>query len=377
MTFTHHLSLLLILGHSVCVCLGQTPAAAPPTPTAGPSAALVLPTDNQGLLKGDLPSFYMFVDRTFENEVTTPWEGGAFGYVRGPVRFGQRLVLMHFHEGMDIAPQKRDTLGEPLDEVRSMAPGEVVYVSDVPGASNYGRYIVVRHNWGTGPFYSLYAHLSKALVAAGTPLVAGTPLGIMGHTGSGLDRRRSHLHVELNVILSDRFPAWHDKNFRPSPNHHGLYNGLNLAGLDIGRLFLAQQKNPALTVPEFIKTIEPTWRAVVPRKRTPDLLKNYPWLAGGDVSATSSSWEITMNDSGFPLAIKPSALFVTKPQVVWVKDRGIPHTYYTRGHVTGSGETGTLTANGERYLELLTGDFEAPAPVTAPVPMMKQAAKKR
>jgi len=365
--FLPRLSALVLLGASSL--LGQT------IPEPSPSNRLALPTDNDGLLKGDSASFYMFVDRTFENQVTTPWEGGSFGYVRGPVRLGQRLIMMHFHEGMDIAPMKRDAQGEPLDEVRSVSEGQVAYVSDVPGASNYGRYIVVRHDWGSGPFYSLYAHLSKALVTAGTKVQQGSTLGIMGHTGSGLDRRRSHLHVELNLFLSDRFSEWHTKYFRPAPNNHGAFNGLNLAGLDLGKLYLAQQKNPALTVPEFIKTIEPTWKVIVPRKNTPDLLKNYPWLADGDISQPSSSWVITLNDSGFPLEIKPNSLFVDKPVIAWVKDRGIPHTYYTRGHVSGSGSTGTLTASGARYVELLTGEFEAPSPQTPPPPVIKATKK--
>ncbi len=40
----------------------------------------------------------------------------------------------------------------------------------------------------------------------------------------------------------------------------------------------------------------------------------------------------------------------------------MPHGYYTRGYIAGSGEKGTLTAAGKRLLDLVSGDFVAPAP---------------
>jgi len=52
----------------------------------------------------------------------------------------------------------------------------------------------------------------------------------------------------LNLMLSAvRIVACHF--FPNEPNHHGLYNGLNLVGIDIARLYLALQKRPALTNP--------------------------------------------------------------------------------------------------------------------------------
>ncbi|WP_156346178.1 hypothetical protein [Verrucomicrobium spinosum] len=92
----------------------------PPPPPAA-SFPLGLPTDNDALLRGDNASFYMYVDRIFENQVSTPWEGGQYGYVRGPVRHGGEMVLMAFHEGIDIAPTKRDAAGDPTDEVRAIS----------------------------------------------------------------------------------------------------------------------------------------------------------------------------------------------------------------------------------------------------------------
>lgn len=337
---------------------------------------LVLPTDNDALFRNDGPGFYMFVDRNFEKQVTTPWEGGQYGFVRGPVRFGDRMVLMAFHEGVDIAPVKRDAAGEPLDEVRSISQGEVVHTSLSPGGSNYGRYVVVKHDWGQGPFCSLYAHLKSISVAPGQKVEPGTVLGIMGYSGSGIDRRRSHVHLELNLMLSSRFEDWHTKNFRPSPNHHGIWNGLNLSGLNVAGFFLEHRKNPALTAAEFVKQTPSAWKVVIPRKGELELLKNYAWLGEG-AEQTSPSWEFTLAESGLPVAIRPSQLTVARPQITWVRNQGMPHGYHTRGYVAGSGDTGTLTASGSRFVELLSGDFVAPPPVAAPEPKVKTKSKKK
>ena len=356
----------------------QTPAPGPataPAPAPAPLAGIMtlrLPTDNDALFRSDGPGFYMFVDRDFEKEKSTPWEGGQFGFVRGPVRFGPQVVQMHFHEGIDIAPIKRDATGEPLDKVYSIGQGEVVHVSDSPGASNYGRYIVIRHDWGQGPFYSLYAHLSGCLVTVGAKVDPGSTIGVMGHTGAGIDRRRSHVHVELNMFLSSRFEDWHTKNFRPSPNHHGVYNGLNLSGMNIAGLFLEHRKNPALTVADFVKATPPGFKVLVPRKGTLEIVKMYPWLGQG-VEQSSASWEFTLSESGLPLSVKPATQAVSRPTVTWVRDVGMPHAYHCRGYVSGSGSTGAITASGARLMELITGDFVAPPPLPEkPAPAKKK-----
>jgi hypothetical protein len=206
----------------------------------------------------------------------------------------------------------------------------------------------------------------------------GTVLGMMGYSGAGIDRRRSHLHLELNLVLSSRFEDWHAKNFRPSPNAHGIWNGLNLSGLNVAEFYLAHRQNPALTAAEFVKRTEPSWKVLSPRKGDLEILQNYPWLGEG-VEQSSPSWEITLADSGLPIAIKPSATAVAKPTVTWVKDRGMPHGYHLRGYVSGSGSTGALTSSGARFIELMTGDFTAPPPApvkAAPAPKLKTKKKK-
>ena len=197
---------------------------------------LTFPTKNRALLQGDGEGFYMFIDRDFQGEKSTPWEGGQYGYVRDPRVTSGGLVYTRFHEGADIKPLERSSDGEPLDIVTAAGAGRVVHVSDVPRYSNYGRFVVIEHQWDGCPYYSLYAHLNSASVSVGQQVAQGDPLGRLGYTGDGIDRRRAHLHFEVNLILSHDFEQWHKLVFPTEINRHGLYNGINLAGMDAGRL---------------------------------------------------------------------------------------------------------------------------------------------
>src|ERR1700675_2052258 len=78
----------------------------------GQSVNIILPTENHGLLTGDNAAFYQYVKRDFEGVVSTPWEGGQYGFVRNPRRFGTTVLDTRFHEGMDIRPLHRDANGE-------------------------------------------------------------------------------------------------------------------------------------------------------------------------------------------------------------------------------------------------------------------------
>lgn len=323
---------------------------------AASAQQLLLPTDNRALF--DQPSdFFQFVDRDFEGEKSTPWEGGQFGFVRDPRRFGKTIAYARFHEGLDIKPMQRDAKGNPQDEVRAIADGIVAYTTLAPGLSNYGRYIVVKHDLSEGSFYSLYAHLADSRVAVGQKVKAGAMLGVLGYTGSGIDQRRAHVHVELNMFLSRRFDAWHAASFA-TPNHHGVFNGLNLIGLDLQALYLAQHKNPAVTVAGAVRATESGYRVAVPGDAEMEIVKNYPWLLDGPRPAGKpASWEVTFSRWGLPLAVKASSTAVSQPVVTWVNDVGIPHYTHTRGCVTGSGSTGKLTTEGLRFVKLACGWF--------------------
>jgi Peptidase family M23 len=314
---------------------------------------LALPTDNDALFSGDGPAFYQHIERDFNGVKSTPWEGGQYGFVRDPKNTPGGIVYTRFHEGIDIQPLHRDANGEPLDEVRSIADGKVVHVNPVPGYSNYGKYIVIEHRWDGSNYYSLYAHLSSIAVQPGEAVKRGQRIAVMGYTGTGINRERAHLHLELDLLFSRQFEAWYETFFRNDPNRHGIYNGMNLAGLDIARLYLALRKNPALTIPEFLNDEETFYKVVVPKARHFDLPQLYPWMLAGGNRNNASSWEVSFARSGVPLRIEPSDKHVTQPELSYVKKSANQYSYLTRDIVSGHQGNAHLTNYGTQLMRLL------------------------
>ncbi len=328
------------------------------SPLCGGPLGLVLPTDNDAIFSNDPSKFFMYTDRNFEGVKSQPWSGGAYGFTRDQKRTAAGILLTRLHEGIDIRPVRRDSAGEPLDEVRSIAEGTVVYASVTSSHSNYGRYVVVHHDWGDGPFFSLYAHLSSSSAIPGQRVAAGQTIAKMGYTGAGINRERAHVHLELNFILSDRYQAWHERHFT-TKNHHGIYNGFNLSGLDIADLFRAHRANPAITIPEFLAaTAEVHYKVLVPKRGPLDFLRRYPWLGRGiDQVRDPQSWEFSFAATGIPLEIRPSDRALSQPVVTFVKPTKANHADLTVGRLTGTGDTATLTPSGSRYLQLITDSF--------------------
>ena len=327
---------------------------------------LLLPTANDAIFRGDNPAFYQIVQRDFKGEISYPWEGGQYGFVRDPVETAEGIAYVHFHEGIDIRPLRRDAAGEPLDDIVAIGAGRVVHCSDVAGHSNYGRYIVIEHRWGGSPYYSLYAHLSEIAVAEGSDVAAGQRIARMGHTGAGINRERSHLHFEINVMLTKKFEDWYIAGAPSEPNYHGNFNGLNLAGFNVAKFYLAQRRNAALSVPEFLANEEIFFKVVTPAlDQPPDLARMYPWMTTGAAMATKPpAWEISFTSGGVPVRFMPAKLAVSAPQLSFVKPANIPYWMLTRRLVYGSGAKASLSPYGRRLVELIMALPKAgPAPV--------------
>lgn len=336
-------------------------AAAVPTPLD-----LRLPTGNRHLFDGQPEKFFMYVDRTFEGERSTPWQGGQYGFVRNPNRTESGIVYTRFHEGIDIGPVKRDRAGNPLDLVNSIGPGVVVHASPNSRHSNYGKYAVVRHDFAGGPFFSLYAHLAEVLCRPGDRVRAGGALGRMGYTGRGITRVRAHLHLEFGIIMHSKFEDWH-ATFAGGSNHHGVYNGMNLAGMDITRLFLTHRKQPNLSIPDFVRSTPVHFKVLVPRNGKMELHRRYPWLLTGNSANPWPSWEISFSSTGFPVAIAPYRQAVNSPTVSYTKPAPVRPWMVTRSLVHGSGDEPYLGPSGKSLLALITGNFP-PAPPPKPKP---------
>lgn len=315
---------------------------------------LALPTDNTALLRGEPEAFYQVVERNFKGVISYPWQGGQYGFVRDPRELACGVTYTRFHEGMDIRPMRRDARGEPLDEVRSIGEGKVVYASRQAGTSNYGRYVVVEHHWGGCPYYSLYAHLNSIVVEAGQSVRQGDKVGVMGHTGTGINRERAHVHVELNLLLNSHFEGWHATYYPTEINHHGIYNGINLAGLDLARLLLGLRQNSSLTIPAFLAREEVFYKMLIPASPNFELGRRYPWMMEGSPNDKPPSWEVSFTRSGLPLRIRPGSRAVSSAELSWLKTSPIDGRYLTRENIAGRGTSAHLTESGKGLMRLLT-----------------------
>lgn len=107
-----------------------------------------------------------------------PRLSSGFGQRRHPI-LGKRAM----HSGIDIP----GPLGTPIHA----SEGGVVRFSGKAGG--YGSMIEIDHGNG---MRTRYAHLSRLLVAPGTPVARGEAIALMGSTGRSTG---SHLHFEVRV----------------------------------------------------------------------------------------------------------------------------------------------------------------------------------
>ena len=327
--------------------------------------SLVLPTENDALFRGGGSEFYMGTYRQPRRNVNPGWTAGKYGFVRNVRHTSAGTVYSRFHEGIDVRPLRRTSRGEPLDKILSIADGEIVYVNEREKRSNYGLYVVIEHWWGDSPYYSLYAHMGDIAVEIGEQVAQGGVIGTMGYTGSGITRDRAHLHLEINLMLSEAFDHWY-RDHPPSstPNYHGLHNGLNLLGIDVAGLYTSLRENPDLTIPEFLTQETHSFEVTVSAGPTlPDILWRYPWLCDelkdwipeyGPPVELGSSWKITFAASGLPLKFEPSSEVVHAPKLQMLERSTIPYQYLTNGLVRGKGNEFSLSQSGMRRIDLIT-----------------------
>lgn len=134
------------------------------------------------------------------------------------------------HGGIDIGVPT----GTP---VRAANSGTVVTSADLPGNGNggyrsYGRYIVVDH----GDKSTLYAHLSRRSLTAGSNVNSGQVLGLSGNTGNSTG---PHLHFETRG--PGGFPGFNPRSIIP---------GLESGGFTLSDgLAMLHKKETVLTAP--------------------------------------------------------------------------------------------------------------------------------
>jgi len=312
----------------------------------------LFPTANRALLEPGSE------ERFFVGTVGKPWTSGGFGCVR--------TEGWQMHEGLDIRCLQRDARGEPTDVVRATADGTVAYINTRPSLSNYGNYVVLRHLVDGVEVHSLYAHLSRvrAGLATGQAVKASDEIATMGRTTNTRERispERAHVHFELDLVVSDRFPAWYRKTFPTQRNDHGAWNGQNLLGLDPARVLVAQRKEGAkFNLAEFIRRETELCRVFV---REPQLAwaRRFPMLVKSNDAAQKAGiagYELALNFNGLPFEVIPRAAseVKSKSKVVLLSVNDAEQQSHPCRRLVTRDKAGRwqLANNGLHLLDLLT-----------------------
>ncbi len=259
-------------------------------------SGLVWPTPNPAFQEGHAPE--TFIQPTASGRL----ESGLFGCVRNGGR--------RFHEGIDLFPIFRDRRREATDPIYAVLPGRVAYISSVAWHSSYGRYVIVEHPQVSPPIHTLYAHLARvdSSLQVGQTVQSGTVLGVMGRSAGGytIPRERAHLHFEIGFRLSDDFQSWFDQQGFGSENYHGVWNGMNLMGVDPLDFYEKVRRGEVQNIDEFLaaEPIAATLRVVT--SQTPDFIRRYPNLLERSADRGNVvAWDIAFTWYGLPLRWNP------------------------------------------------------------------------
>lgn len=267
---------------------------------AGQAQAFRLPTPNRALLEdgGEARYFVGTVGRT--------WTSGTFGCVRSDGT--------QFHEGLDIRAVQRDKRGEATDPVLATLDGVVAYINPKPSLSNYGIYVVLRHQVEGLEFYSLYAHLADAPAGlkVGQRVGAGERIGTVGRTSNTsqpISRERAHLHFEIAFRLTGRYAAWHQANLKGTRNDHGEWNGRNFLGIDPAPVLRGAAANRDFSLLRHLRSQRELCRVMV---RESDLFwaRRCPGLVASNPRALKegvAGFEVVLNANGLPFLLIPRA----------------------------------------------------------------------
>ena len=267
----------------------------------GASPCFLLPTANQTLFDpgGE--------EKFFVGTTGKPWSSGMFGCVR--------TEGWQMHEGLDIRCLQRDKQGEPIDTVMATADGTVAYINTRPSLSNYGNYIILRHQIEGIEIHSLYAHLReiRSGLRTGQSVKAGESIAVMGRTSNtreSISKERAHVHFELDLVVNDRFPEWYKSTFPTQRNDHGSWNGQNLLGLDPRAVFLAQKRQgDGFSLLDFIRHQTELCRVVVRDQKFPWLERYAAFVKANPAAEREgiAGYELALNFNGVPFELIPRA----------------------------------------------------------------------
>lgn len=299
--------------------------------------------------------------KTTDETVFMPTQSGRvqsalYGSTR--TRLSKGRAIPSFHEGIDIAPMNRDGAGKALDDVLAIADGVVGYANRKAGDSSYGLYVVIEHEDPVGPAYSLYSHLASVSdsLCEGACIGRGAVVGRMGNSSTlGIPLPRSHLHLEVGLMLNRRFDAWLRKNKMDTT--HGLHHGWNLTGIDPLALYTTTDRERRFSMLEYLAGVPVAFELMLRSNRPLDYFERYAalWKAGIPPGCTSV---LSVSDGGVIIAGRPP----TQEETVRLGSRNTVVLQAAAdvlglngpGLITKSRNGWELTPKGRQWVDILT-----------------------
>jgi peptidoglycan LD-endopeptidase LytH len=256
----------------------------------------VWPTPNKAFAQGrDIEAFV-------QPTVSGDPESGLFGCVRSGGT--------QFHEGLDLKPVARDRRGEAADEIFAAMDGVVRYVNTKAGTSSYGRYVIIEHAQHRPAVFTLYAHLARVEsgVRVGASVRAGQVIALMGRSAGGyaIPKERAHLHFEIGLRVTDSFNFWYQGKKFGNPNEHGVWNGMNLMGIDPLDFVRQLRAGRVEGFEDYFQNLPTVVRVRVYTNHEPDFIRRYPSLLEKPrPPGFVGGWELACTRTGLPVSWKP------------------------------------------------------------------------
>jgi murein DD-endopeptidase MepM/ murein hydrolase activator NlpD len=136
----------------------------------------------------------------------------------------------------------------------------------------------------------------------------GRVIATMGRSAGGyaIPKERAHLHFEIGLMLTRDFQSWYGRRKFGSPNEQGLWNGMNLMGIDALDFLGVWRAKRVNTFRDYFAQIEPVVTLRIATMRTPDFVTRYPALLTKELPlGPVAGWEIKFAWTGLPVAWTP------------------------------------------------------------------------
>ncbi|HEX2861165.1 MAG TPA: hypothetical protein VHN79_05980 [Lacunisphaera sp.] len=135
----------------------------------------------------------------------------------------------------------------------------------------------------------------------------GQVIATMGRSAGGyaIPKERAHLHFEIGLMLTENFHSWFVWKKFGSPNRHGVWNGMNLIGVD-PKDFLDQWRRRRVdNFQQYFSGLKSAVRLRVATTHVPDFIRRYPALLRKPIDGLVGGWEVQCDVTGLPFAWTP------------------------------------------------------------------------